>query len=236
MRRRLEWLRHLPRMRDHRLPKICLFGWLPQTQPCGAPRSRWRDMAKKDLKAVQVGDDWYSVAQNRGKWRSAWSQNLAEHQTRKQRERLTGEKNVLCDVCGRRFRRESDKARHKYEAERRRPICKQEGAVQCGECRWWFHSRGGLPVHRCKREVVVEDDVAGSAEKGVSQGRVECRECGRTFSRQSDLKRHKCIDEHSKPVKKQRGSLQCLICRRWFKSSGGLSIHRKITHRKKTTW
>ncbi len=30
-----------------------------------------RDVMKKDLQAVQVGDDWYSVAQDRGKWRSA---------------------------------------------------------------------------------------------------------------------------------------------------------------------
>ena len=58
---------------------------------------------KKDLKAVQVGEDWYSVAQDRGKWRSAWSQNLAEHQATQQRGRLTEEKNVLCEECGRRF-------------------------------------------------------------------------------------------------------------------------------------
>ena len=74
------------------------------------------------------------VAQDRGKWRSAWSQNLAEHQAAQQRGQLRGEKNVLCDVtdvCGKRFRRENDKARHKCAAERRRPVCEQEGAVQC---------------------------------------------------------------------------------------------------------
>ena len=32
-------------------------------------------MAKNDLKAVQVGKDWFSVAQDRRKWRSALSQN-----------------------------------------------------------------------------------------------------------------------------------------------------------------
>ena len=92
------------------------------------------------------------MAQDRGKWRSAWSQNLGEHQAAQQIGRLRGKKNVLCDVCGRRFRRESDKACHKCAAERRRPMREQEGAVQCEKCMRWFHSRGGLTVHKFRRE------------------------------------------------------------------------------------
>ena len=80
---------------------------------------------------MEIGEDWYIVAQDRGKWRSAWSHSLAEHQAAQQRGRLRGEKNVLCDVCGRRFRQESDKARPKSAAERRGPVRKQKGAVQC---------------------------------------------------------------------------------------------------------
>ena len=41
LRFRLKWLRHLARMQEHRLPKMCLFGWLPQTRPCRGPRRRW---------------------------------------------------------------------------------------------------------------------------------------------------------------------------------------------------
>ena len=39
-----------------------------------------------------------------------------------------GEKTVLCCECGRWFRREGDKTRHKCAAERRRPVCEQGGA------------------------------------------------------------------------------------------------------------
>ena len=87
---------------------------------------------------MQVGKDWYCVAQVSVKWRNTWTQNLAEHQTTQLREWLTGEKNVLCDVCGMRFRGENGMASHKYTAERRRPVCEQEGAVHCEECRRWF--------------------------------------------------------------------------------------------------
>ena len=46
MRRRLEWLRHVAQMQNYRLPKQCLFGWLPKTQPSRGPQMKWRDLAK----------------------------------------------------------------------------------------------------------------------------------------------------------------------------------------------
>ena len=56
----------------------------------------------------------------------------------------------VCEVCARKFRRESDKKRHKCLAERQKPISEQRGAVRCQQCHSWFRSRGGLTVHRCR--------------------------------------------------------------------------------------
>ena len=58
---------------------------------------------------------------------------------------------VKCNVCGRCFRRESDKARHKCTAERQKSVQEQEGAVECLMCGRLLRSRGGLAVHRCAR-------------------------------------------------------------------------------------
>ena len=59
-------------------------------------------------------------------------------------------RDVVCKVCTRKFRRESDKKRQKCLAERQKPISEQHGVIQCQQCHSWFRSRGGLTVHRCR--------------------------------------------------------------------------------------
>ena len=65
------------------------------------------------------------------------------------RQRATATNDVECEVCGRNFRREGDKKRHKCMNERRKPVSQQKGAVHCVTCCSWFKSRGGLAVHMC---------------------------------------------------------------------------------------
>lgn len=55
--RRLEWLGHLARMPDHRVPKSTFFSWLPQSRPICGPRRRWRDVIRKDLKDIGVAEE-----------------------------------------------------------------------------------------------------------------------------------------------------------------------------------
>ena len=131
-------------MPDHRLPKICLFGWLPKTRPCRGPRRRWRDVVKRDLKSVGMRDgEWYDDAQNRKKWREVWSHRLAEHHQIQAAGPNGAERSVVCTECGRCFRRESDKARHKCITERMKPVSEQAGAVKCDQCGRWLRSRTG---------------------------------------------------------------------------------------------
>ncbi len=60
--KRLEWLGHLARMQDHRIPKSVLFGWLSQPHPRGGPRRRWKDVVMEDLQQIGVKDEWYKLA------------------------------------------------------------------------------------------------------------------------------------------------------------------------------
>ena len=68
-RRRLEWLGHVARMPDHRIPKSVLFGWLSKPRPQGGPRRRWRDIIRRDLKELRISEDkWYEEAGSRAGW------------------------------------------------------------------------------------------------------------------------------------------------------------------------
>ena len=137
--RRLEWLGHVARMDEDRMPKQMLFGWLPQTRPQGGPRRRWRDVVRCDLRAIAMSDEnWYDAVLSRTSWRETYSAGLHADA---QQARPALQEHVRCFECKRSFRREGDKARHKCTVERQKPICEQRGAVQCTTCHRWFRSR-----------------------------------------------------------------------------------------------
>ena len=90
--------------------------------------------------------------------------------------------------------RERDKTQHKCAAEKRGQCVNRTVPAVRGR-RKWFWSRGGLAVHRCRREE-PEDDNSGTSE--ASHSRVEWRAKSalyRTFNWPGDLKRH----ERGKP-------------------------------------
>ena len=64
---------------------------------------------------------------------------------------------------------------------------------------------------------------------------VECKECGKTFRRTSDRKGYEYLAERTKPVKEQRGALQCSKCQKWFCRRGGLAAHKCRESREQLT-
>ena len=131
----LEWLGHLARMPDHHIPKNTLFSWHSQPYPCGRSRKRWRDLVKRDIKAVKIHESsWFEVALYKGKWHRAYSDGLNNYQQSYLQQRASLHRDAKCDVCGWCFRRECDKVRHKCTAERSKPVCGQKGVVRCTVC------------------------------------------------------------------------------------------------------
>ena len=82
--------------------------------------------------------------------------------------------------------------------------------------------REGVTVHRCQPST--------SEVPSVSVPQMpRCEVCERSLSRSQDLKRHsKCKSEREKLIRDQKGVVQCRKCKRWFKSRGGLSVHKYI--------
>jgi len=143
---------------------------------------------------VCVGGWWYDQALERDMWRSVCSQRVEPPSQ--------PEKNVICHVCSRSFRRECDKAHHKCTVERSKPI----------------QDQGAMAVHRCR-----EDESATSGPVVEWQLPIVCGVCGRQFSRTGDMKRHKC----SEP---QPDVVQCPICNHWFKNTRSLAVHQRAKH------
>ena len=95
---------------------------------------------------------WYEEATtSRAGWKAAYRLGLKNSDDRTATQHLLAATyEVMCEMCSRKFSRESDKKRHKCMSEREKPVCEQHGATQCTVCSRWFRSRGGLAVHICR--------------------------------------------------------------------------------------
>ena len=168
--------------------------------------------------------EWYEEAtRSRAGWRSLCRCGLELHaETQASISAGVAVLEVVCEVCGRVFRREGDKKRHKCVTERRKPVSEQRGAAQCSVCNKWFRSRGGLALHNCQPQATVTPSPQSA---GGASTQVVCTVCHREFRSESGRKRHKCVGERSKPVSQQKGAAQCRTCQKWFRSKGGLARH-----------
>ena len=100
---RLEWLCHIARMPNGRIPKSALFGWLPQPRPRCGPRKRWRNVIKKDPAAIDVDENelYKEACQFRAGWRVIYGLELENHAKEQATTQLCGQavREVVCVVC-----------------------------------------------------------------------------------------------------------------------------------------
>ena len=82
---------------------------------------------------------------------------------------------------------------------------------------WRSLYREGL---ECYREEQTEKAASVVVRDAV------CEVCSRKSRREGDKKRHKCVTERRKPVWEQHGAVQCERCHKWFRSRGGMAVHR----------
>ena len=65
--RRIEWLGHICRMNDTRLPRMILNAKLDGRRKVGRPRLRWIDDVQADLRKIGI-TNWWKKAVDRGEW------------------------------------------------------------------------------------------------------------------------------------------------------------------------
>ena len=69
MRRRWQWLVHLERLADCRIPKCLLVCTLVGGKHAvGGQKRRWNDNVMRDLKRCDLISDWHDFVQERGAW------------------------------------------------------------------------------------------------------------------------------------------------------------------------
>lgn len=113
----LRWAGHVSRMKDHRLPKIVLYGELSTgNRHRGAPKKRFKDSLKKSLQACHINQhQWSDLAADREAWRrvvhqsvSSFEKNrkaaLVEKRSRRKNHVVTAptpDSSFLCSRCDR---------------------------------------------------------------------------------------------------------------------------------------
>ena len=182
-RRRLEWLGHVVRMSDDRIPKQYCFGCLEKTRPPTGPRLIFKDCIANDLKRLGMPQNWHPLSQNLQAWHAAYSVVLLSPPILQ---------SVLSPVCDR-LSSPSGIRRHKCTEQRELPVHLQRGARQCVICNRWFRSAGGLAGHKCTPPVAlqsraqsppppIENTNSCHAVPGMAHCFRYCSGCHRCFS------------------------------------------------------
>ena len=143
----LQWLGHVGRMNDNRLPKKLLFGELLPTRPAHGPKLRWRDLVLRDLQSL--GFDalgWFNAAQDRSHWLDVCQSVLPESTVSVPVVGPSVNSDFFACGCGRIFRKSGDLACHRRFCGGQPPQLTQQ-IFNCG-CGRTFRRQGDLTRHQ----------------------------------------------------------------------------------------
>jgi len=76
--RRLQWVGHVMRMKDKRVLKKALKGYIEGRRPVGRSRGKWLDAVDRDAKRMLKCKDWRRYAEDKDAWR--WGNEEAKAQ------------------------------------------------------------------------------------------------------------------------------------------------------------
>ena len=127
--RRLQWLGHVARTGDDRIPKKMLFRWLDNPRPQHGAKRRWKDTVSDDIQRIGLDQKtWFEMAQKREEWRGKVHALGGQGTEIRVRQTLSIEQqhtNVICVA-----RCSKTKAGCGYTGDRKRAT-RQQAKMQC---------------------------------------------------------------------------------------------------------
>ena len=120
-------------------------------------------------------------------------------------------KNIICPVCERHYKSESDLNSHL------RAVDQKGYKAKCDDCRHRFKDNGRLKFHRV--QIHLEP-------KPLESKNISCPVCERHYKSESDL------NSHLRAVDQKGYKAKCDDCRHRFKDNGRLKFHRVQIHLK----
>ena len=134
--RRMRWIGHVTRMDDGRIPKDLLYGELKKgTRPRGRPKLRFKDICKRDMKALHTNiDTWETMTTNREAWKHTVQIGLNSHEEA--------------------LRQKSEAMRLQRKSRNQAVDVLQPTKYVCDTCSKDCHSRVGIASHkrRCRNQ------------------------------------------------------------------------------------
>ncbi|XP_062507166.1 uncharacterized protein LOC134183599 [Corticium candelabrum] len=96
----------------------------------------------------------------------------------------------------------------------------------------WLGHLARMPDHRIPNSTLFEVEWYDEAVRSRAGWSTLCRDglerWRERMGHKSDKARHKCMEERRKPIREQQGAIQCSNCLKWFRSKGGLTVHRCV--------
>ena len=175
--RRMRWLGHVQRMELPRMPKLILWGRLPNLKrKPGGQRKRWMDVCMEDLKHLDILHSWKSLCLSR----TDWAASTVAHDFCTIREIRLRQKRSIDECSSEEFPKLS-----------RPRIDIPESVPQTSEQQTSPSHPGPRPVPSTSPPAVTLRCARPTAAERASFTCV-CEGCGFRCRRTSDLGRHKC--------------------------------------------
>lgn len=218
--RRQQWLGHISRMEDSRLPKRILFGQLKGRRR-KKQRKRWSDGVLEDHEKMSL-TNWYDTARDRKKWRQVIKQQLRRDSEEDfaPKKQISAPRTLPCSRCDKKFVHAGALSVHMETAH---PT--EKDIKKCDICNQIF-KRLGYATHRkaCEKKNLTLQPSENPRNKVPplqrGQETVQCPHCGKSLKEKGYGPHVSKCKNNANKVPRLTSTRSCRYCQQTFKAQG----------------